>query len=138
MPQLLICMCCILNNFPNAYKAHICKGKYYRSIYRSNLIKGKNHSSVKIVGARKRWPTRNRNHSVFRSRSNNACSLYRIHSDTVISLVASWFYDARCRLARKQLFCTLPARSPSPKQKRQRVYFPQVLLFICIYVVFFI
>lgn len=31
-----------------------CKGKYYRSIYRSNLIKGKNHSSVKIVGARKR------------------------------------------------------------------------------------
>ena len=104
MPQLLICMCCILNHFPNAYKAHICKGKYYRSIYRSNLIKGKNHSSVKIVGARKRWPTPNRNHSVFRSRSNNACSLYRIHSDTIF---LSGLLMPRCR-ARKQLSVPSP------------------------------
>ena len=40
-----------------------------------------------------------------------------IQIHTLISSVASWFYDARCRLARKQLFCTLPLALQVPNRK---------------------
>ena len=114
-----VCVCVFFNNFPNVHK-YISVSRKYRSISRSNLILGKVSIVVEKYQVRAQVKdgdnTQQENHSVSRSRSNNACSLYWIHSDTIF--LSGLLVSSDAQMSRKKTtFCTLPIRSPSPKQK---------------------